>query len=428
MLKVVHTSDWHLGGTLHEIDRHGEHQAFLDWLLIQLVEEMADVLLVSGDVFDSANPPAEALRILCSFLRSARDQDPHLQIILVGGNHDSALRLEAPRELFALANTQVIGAWPWTGKENFWNQERLCIPLKDRQGHVAAWLGAVPFLRPGDLFRLAQNEADNGEDGSSLTNAVEQIYANTVKVLHECCQSVDQALILTGHLYTTNGILSPDSERLIQRGNLESVKPNVFPTDVAYVALGHLHLAQVVDGLQHVRYSGSPLPLSFSETAYPHQVLSVTFEGKRCTETRPIVVPRFRELLRIPATGPGAKEDVLRLVEEFPCSYEEMGDRHRWPLVEARVRLQAPDPMLRKELEEALKNRAALLVRLEASFAVPDTTNGSPQPTPDPRLDSIDPEQVFLRKWHDSYSGEPSNAIKQAFLEILEAVQHGGEE
>lgn len=427
MLKVIHTSDWHLGGTLHEIDRYGEHRAFLDWLLVQLMDEQADVLLVSGDVFDSANPPADALRLLCSFLRSACDQDAHLQIILVGGNHDSALRLEAPRELFALANTRVVGAWPWTGEGDGWHQERLCLPLRDRQGAVAAWLGAIPYLRPGDLFRLTRLEAGDGGEEPSLAGAVERLYAATVTRLRECRQAEDQALILTGHLYATGGILSPDSERLIQRGNLEAVAPTVFPADVAYVALGHLHLSQSVGGAEHVRYSGAPLALSFAEASYPHQVLAVTFEGARATSVRPLGVPRFRELRRIPQAAPRTKEEVLRLLAELPCRDADAAEPQRWPLVEARVLLPAPDPLLRRELEETMRDRAALLVRLEATFAAPDVPADGPAPTPEAPLDTIDPEQVFLRKWRDAYGGEPEPDIRRAFLEILEAVQQGGE-
>ncbi|MGL5045184.1 MAG: metallophosphoesterase family protein, partial [Plesiomonas sp.] len=98
-LKIVHTADWHLGHHLHGYDRCAEHQAFLDWLQATLLREQADVLLVAGDLFDSANPPASAWQMLYRFLAHITRKMPHLNVVMIGGNHDSPSKLDAPHEL-----------------------------------------------------------------------------------------------------------------------------------------------------------------------------------------------------------------------------------------------------------------------------------------------------------------------------------------
>jgi exonuclease SbcD len=313
VLKIIHTSDWHLGATLHETDRRTEQEAFLRELAELLEREKADALIVAGDVYDGANPPSEAIRLLCDFLVEARRRRPRLRTVLIGGNHDSALRLEAPGGLYDLAGVRVVGAWPWTGGDR-WDPARLWVPLEDQRGSVAAWLGAVPFLRPGDLARLG-GPVEPGEAPPSVGESIRRAYG---LALDASPRRPGQALLLAGHCYVAGGRLSPESERPVQRGNLDPVPISAFPEGTAYVALGHLHRPQSVGDRPSVRYSGSPIPLSFPEADNPHQVVAVTLEGEAASEIRPIRVPRVRELLRIPRGGPGPKEEVLAALRDLP--------------------------------------------------------------------------------------------------------------
>ena len=109
MIKLLHTSDWHLGQTFFEFERKGEHVVFLDWLKGQVKENGMDLLLIAGDIFDSPNPSAESQRLYYSFLRDITAQNPQLQIIIIAGNHDSAARLEAPNPLLENMNITVRG-------------------------------------------------------------------------------------------------------------------------------------------------------------------------------------------------------------------------------------------------------------------------------------------------------------------------------
>src|SRR5450830_1653635 len=108
-MRLLHTSDWHLGQSLHNFDRHYEHQCFLDWLIDTIVAEEADALLIAGDIFDNANPSSNAQRQLYRFLQQAKTRAPGLQIVVIAGNHDSPGRLEAPGPLLEAHGTVVIG-------------------------------------------------------------------------------------------------------------------------------------------------------------------------------------------------------------------------------------------------------------------------------------------------------------------------------
>ncbi|MBF0543511.1 MAG: exonuclease SbcCD subunit D C-terminal domain-containing protein [Candidatus Riflebacteria bacterium] len=415
-MKFIHTADWHLGATLREESRSAEHCAFLRWLLETLKSEEADALIVAGDIFDSANPSAESLKILCEFLRSAANQMPILQTFLMGGNHDSANRIEAPRELFSLANTKVVGAWPWT-EQGKWREKDLILPIKDKNGSICAWLGAVPFLRPGDLF--LENPKDNAENW--LVESIRERYSQVAREIKKL-RTPDQAMILTGHLYAAGTTLSPDSERYVQRGNIEAVSTEVFPKEAAYVALGHLHLAQEVGKLQHIRYCGSPIPMSVNERNYPCQVVAVEIEKDHFTNIKPIRVPIIREILLLPGNEPADKSIVINKLREFPDKKNCNSPRDSWPLVEIRVLLDSPDPFLKNEIENVAKNKALVIIRIESSYR--NAVNEKQLPLD---LDKISPMEMFTMKWKKDFQADPDEALLKAFREVLQEVQHKGE-
>ena len=151
-MRFLHTSDWHLGQTLHSFERFHEHQAFLDWLIDTIVAEQVDALLIAGDVYDNANPSATSQKQLYRFLRSAKSAAPHLNIVIIAGNHDSAGRLEAPAPLLEELDVSLVGHVVRDVDGNI-DYGRLVVPLKDRSGQTTAWCLAVPFLRPGALTR-----------------------------------------------------------------------------------------------------------------------------------------------------------------------------------------------------------------------------------------------------------------------------------
>lgn len=410
MLRIIHTADWHLGHTLHNIPRDLEHQRFLDWLLLQLEQQEADALIVAGDIFDSANPPASAQARLYRFLVQIKLRLPQLNIILVGGNHDSASRLDAPQPILDSLGIQVVGGLPRTDDgEVDW--DRLCVPVRDRHGTVKAWCGAMPFLRQADLPVLD----DDGQD--PLIEGVRALYAEMIARLRQKAGD-GQRLLLTGHCYMVGTRLSELSERKILGGNQHALPVELFPDDIAYVALGHLHLAQAV-GADRIRYSGSPLPLSFDETGYRHRVLQVDLDEHSEAAISAIAVPRTVEFLRLPTGGPAPLSVVLEALDQY-C-FDETLDKDLQPFLECRVLLDRPEPGLRQRIEEAVKGKPVRLLKISSQYTGAGKSLADLEARE--RLEDLNEEQVFQRCYQQQHGASAPAELTELFRQLLETVQ-----
>ena len=405
-MRLLHTSDWHLGQTLHGHERGWEHQQFLDWLLDVLVDHDIDALLISGDIFDNANPSAASQTQLYRFLTAARGRVPHLNIVLIAGNHDSPGRLEAPAPFLNAFDAHVLGFVRRDAAGEI-DIGRMVVPLRDRAGEIVAWCLAIPFLRLSDVPRL-ETEGDAYLEGIASLYRQAQQHAQTLRL-------PGQALIALGHCHMAGGQVSEQSERRIVIGGAEMLSSTLFDADIAYAALGHLHLAQKVGGQEHIRYSGSPLPLSFAEIDYPHQVLKIELDGAQLQAVEPIGVPRAVPLLRVPKiAAPLAEVEAELAALALPeCAPEAM------PYMEVRVRLEQPEPGLRTRIEAALAGKPVRLARIDARIAKPDA------PTPEVALDDLgqlDPLAIFNSAYAARYGAAPPADLLAAFNEILNAT------
>jgi len=407
-MKVLHTSDWHLGHSLKGFDRHFEHQCFLDWLLVQLREQDVDALLVTGDIFDNANPSAAAQRQLYRFLQAAREASPHLRVIMIAGNHDSPGRLEAPSPLLDLFDTTVVGQTARHADGQI-DLASLLVPLHDRNNVRRAWCLAVPFLRPGDLPRVET-------DGDTYLAGVDALYRDALQqVLLK--RQAGEAILAMGHCHLDGSAVSADSERRIVVGGLEALSVAMFDKHIAYAALGHLHLPQSVGGREWVRYSGSPLPLSFSEIEYPHQVVVLELEGEAVKSIDSLRVPRAVNLLRIP-TRPAPLPEVLAQLEQWTAAEPALPEE-RWPYLEVRVLFDAPEPGARTAIEAALAGKAVRLAAIDVSY-----TRGQRAADEDARslqgdLSRLQPEDVLQRHYQNQYGSALPEELLQAFQTLL---------
>ncbi|CAH0993902.1 Nuclease SbcCD subunit D [Emticicia aquatica] len=298
-MKILHTADWHLGKKLHKHDLSKDHQMFLDWLINLIQEKSIDLLLISGDIFDLANPPIEARTMYYWFLRQMIQLK--CKIIVTGGNHDSALMLDAPKEILQLLDIKVVG-----GATNPIVNEIVAL-----ENLVVC---AVPYLRDADL-----RQAIEGESGTSRIENVRLGIKKHYDELAEICQKkyLNVPIIAMGHLYA-NGSISSESEREIQIGNLASVDGNDFSKTFNYVALGHIHRPQIIGGNERIRYSGSPIPLSFSEKNDQKIVIILEVSENKIQQISEVQVPKFRELKLISGTIENVKSKLIAFQNEAP--------------------------------------------------------------------------------------------------------------
>ncbi len=405
---LIHTSDWHLGHHLHGLTRDHEHRCFLNWLLNTLEDRRADALLVSGDIFDSANPSAAAQSLYYEFLAESRRRLPNLDLVIVAGNHDSASRLDAPKPLLKAFNIHVIGNLSRTNSGNL-NINDLLVPLTNRNRETAAWCAAVPFLRPADLPR-----AGRGDDW--LVQGIREVYREVFLAL-AARREPGQALVATGHAYLTGTQLSELSERKIQIGNQQAIPVDVFPETAAYTALGHLHRAQRVGRRDNVRYSGSPLPLSLDEADYLHQVVAVSLNGDQPAAIESVPVPRTVDIIRIPK-GKQAQplEELLPQLDALPDRKPDRASTLEDPYLEITVLLERPQPGLRKLLEERLVDKAVRLLKIKTQY--PKSKEALADTLPQKSLAQLQPDEVFTRCFQSRFEGDPSAAMMAAFNEL----------
>ena len=409
-MRLLHTSDWHLGQSLHNFERTYEHQRFLDWLLDTIVAEQADALLIAGDIFDNANPSSASQKQLYRFLQRARERVPHLNLVIIAGNHDSPGRLEAPGPLLEAHGTRVVGSVQRKADGEI-DLEQLVLPLTGRSGAVEAWCLAVPFLRPGDVPRVAAPEDGDGAD--PYLAGIALLYKQTLELALERRQD-GQAILAMGHCHMVDGQMSNDSERRIVIGGTEMLPAGIFDPAIVYAALGHLHLAQSVGKQQHIRYCGSPIPLSFAEVGYQHQILRIDIDGAAVREIVPVPVPRAVQLLRVPAR-PALLAQVL---EELAALEAPEAEPDQQPFLEVRVLLDAPEPGLRARVEAALDGKPVRLAKIETSSAARNTSIDEEVMTLD-QLEQLKPDDIFRELYRQRFDNDAPAEQLSAFAELM---------
>jgi exonuclease SbcD len=405
-MKFLHTADWHIGNLFHEFDRTYEHQQFLDWLNVTLIKESVDVLLISGDVFDISNPSAASLKMFYHFLKTAIDQNPSLQIIITAGNHDSASRLEVARPL---VNDQIhmIGIIS-RNEEGDIDYNSLVIPLK-QESKIKGYCIAVPFLRAGDHPEIP-------ECSNPYPEGIKSFYHNAFDAAAKNLQE-DQFIIALGHLHAMNAEISEHdiNERAIM-GGVECIASDAFHPGICYVALGHIHKAQRIGGKEHIRYSGSPIPMSFSEINYQHQVICFEVEENQAFNIRSIAVPVSVPLHRIPVKHAPLHE-VLTALENLEEG-EELTDTT--PYLQVQVLLEGPEPGLKYKVDTALKNKNVRLTRIDVRYRT-SKTPGENEISHD-QLRELQPKDIFTKLFENKYKVEVPWDMLQLFNQAADEV------
>ena len=414
-MKFIHTSDWHLGNSIHDIDRSPESQAFLDSLRAQIVEIGAEALLISGDVFDTVNPPSWAQHQYYRFLASLQGT-PCKNVIVTGGNHDSAARLDAPKDVLDALNVKVVGGLP----RNAGDLGSIVFELRGASGSVVAICAAVPYVRESELRNMFGDDSVEG---------LRKLYAKVYELADALRAGRDIPLIAMGHLYAAGIERVKNADDGVREiiGNLGQVPADVFPQGFAYVALGHIHRACRVGGRECVRYSGSPFVLGFDEAGLGHSTLLVSLENAMVS-VEELPVPQTIAFVRIAG-------DFERLKEGLAALKAELSRKPGTPLVYVDLLLNAgARHNLRVELENVVKDAPFVVLRYRVDSVVFPCRSLTSQDVSN--VKDIDEHSVFRllikhTAFADGAADAEVDAMYKEFLPLYEEILNqlnGGEE
>lgn len=401
-LRVLHTSDWHLGRQLHGQKRYDEFEAFLQWMLAQIHEQRVDLLLIAGDLFDTTTPSNRAQSLYYRFLDGVA-RSPCRHVVVIGGNHDSPSLLDAPAQLLRALDVHVVGA----AREN---PEDEVVLLRTAEGEPEAIVCAVPYLRDRDIRRAEAGESLEDKD-RKLVAGIREHYAQVCAAAEQLRSRLDLniPLIGMGHLFAAGGkTLDGDGVRDLYVGSLARLGVDAFPECLDYVALGHLHVPQKVAGREHIRYSGSPLAMGFGEARQQKSLCLVDFVGRN-PKVHQLAVPVFQRLERIQ----GDQKTLETELERLAASKESV-----W--LEVLYEGEQIAAELRQWLEKRVEGTGLKLLRIRNNRVMDRILAAEHEAD---NLDELQPGDVFQRLLDLQQVGESQQTeLKRLFNGLLQSL------
>ncbi|WON76228.1 exonuclease subunit SbcD [Serratia sp. UGAL515B_01] len=406
-MRLIHTSDWHLGQHFFTKSRAAEHQAFLGWLIEIVEQQQIDAVIVAGDLFDTGSPPSYARELYNRFVVDL--QRTGCQLVILGGNHDSVATLNESRELLSYLNTTVIANAQT-------DPEQQIVVLNQRNGQPGGVLCAIPFLRQRDLLSSRAGESGNQKQ-QALQNAIAEHYHGLYQAACVCRQTLGLKLpiIATGHL-TTVGVNTSDSVRDIYIGTLNAFPAQLFPP-ADYIALGHIHRAQNVAKSEHIRYSGSPIPLSFDELGKNKSVFMVDFADGVLQQVTSLEIPTYQPMQLIK----GNLQQITAQLQQF-SDYQ--GDLPVWLDIEVATQDYLGDIQRRiQQLVDDLPVEVLLLRRSKEQRS--QTLVQQDKET----LNELSVGEVFERRLtiEEEMTEPRQQRMRQMFQQVVESLHHGEE-
>ena len=385
-MRILHTSDWHIGHRLYERRRLDEHRQFLDWLLKTLQENAVDVLLVAGDIFDTALPSSEATNLYYRFLFRLYSET-HAHAVITAGNHDSAMHLAAPQEFLRMGRIHVVGVAP---------EPATCVVTLPFENPSVA-IAAVPYMYESDLSHISFETAP--ERAERYRERLKAFYRQCVE-----CMPPGLPKILMGHLYVQGGKVG-DSERNVQIGGATAMQISDFPDDVTYVALGHLHRPHAISGASYpVQYAGSPLPLRFNEANYSKTVYLLDVPIVSDVRVEEIEIPVFKELSTVAGTL-----DEVRLTA--------MSSEWEGKYIQVQLKLNQPAVGISDEIREIFDQRGGEVLSVEVEL--PTQTERQEIPIEDMQQ----PTEIFEQFHKEKFNESPDESMMETFNELLQLVE-----
>lgn len=405
-MKILHTSDWHLGRTLYGRKRYDEFESFLQWLQHTIASETIDILLIAGDIFDTNTPSNKAQALYYQFLSNIAGSSCR-HVVVIAGNHDSPSFLTAPKELLQYLNVHVVGSIA----EDI-EQEVVILQNNDVPEAIIC---AVPYLRDKDIRRAEAGETID-EKNAKLIQGVRHHYAKVCELADKKRQvcldkhDIDLPIIGMGHLFTAGGkTMEGDGVRELYVGSLAHVGADIFPEILDYVALGHLHVPQRVAKKDHIRYSGSPIPMGFGEAKQQKVILMIEFNGKQPSIVeKPI--PCFQTLIQIAGSITDIHETLHHLKQDNSKAFLEIDLLGSDMIHDVNKRLN--DEISGSNMEILRIRNKQQLERILQPLTIEET------------LDDLDVQDVFMRCIdNDEYSKINRKELLGCYMEILQAIE-----
>lgn len=398
-MKILHTADWHIGKRLHKADLAEDFDLFVNWLCHYLNENPIDVLLISGDVFDFSNPSSESRSQYYKTLIKLKQFD--FKIIITGGNHDSPGVLEAPKEILNQLDIHVIGQMPETFED--------CLIPVYSDDEIEVVIAAIPYLRSKNLQRQFEAESYTSKQ-EAIQESIAYHFQETAKRSKE--NFPDIPLIGMGHLFATGASVS-ESEREIQIGNLAGLEASHFGKDYDYIALGHIHKPQRLQAETPIFYSGSPIPLSFSERKNEKRLLIL--DTKTSFEPASISIPKFRDLILIKGSLSEIQEKLKTINNKQPLT----------TLIEIELLEEEYSATKIYELEQVIENFESTnceIVKHKVSFKNRAEIERGVS-SADSLVSDFTPQSVFIKRLEAlDETEETKEELIDAFEEILDEL------
>lgn len=404
-MRILHTSDWHLGRSLYGRKRYAEFTNFLEWLLETIQTQRIDTLLIAGDVFDTNTPGTRAQELYYKFLyQVAASCCRH--VVVIAGNHDSPSFINAPKELLLALNVHVVGAMT-----DDLNSEVITL---SHAGLPEAIICAVPYLRDKDIRIIEPGETIDDKN-SKLIQGLKNHYAEVCKIAEIKQKAIKDAsgvhvpIIGMGHLFTAGGKTTEgDGVRELYVGSLAHVHVDTFPTSIEYMALGHLHVPQVVSGRDNLRYCGSPIPMGFGEAKQTKQVIIVQLENQKVS-IEEVIIPCFQKLVKIVGNLDQINQYLNELLESNTSVWLEV--EYTGKDIITNLRHKIAEKVEGSAIEVLKIKNSRLNERVMGELLIEET------------LDDLKPEEVFKRCL-DAYEivDEERPILTHCYQEIIKQI------
>ena len=408
-MRILHTSDWHLGQNFMNHSREREHAVLIDWVLEQVEAHAVDAVLIAGDIFDTGTPPSYARALYYRLIAQLHQRK--VALLLLGGNHDSVSVLSESLPLLHHLNTTVIAA---TGDAA---QHVITLPVRGstQPGCIVC---ALPFIRPRDV--LTSQAGQSAEDKQrNLQSAIQDTYAQVFAAAQALQTQLQTAhgtrvpIVATGHL-TTVGASSNESVREIYVGALEAFPTSAFPP-ADYIALGHIHKPQKVGGLEHIRYCGSPIALGFDEAKQSKEVLLVDLNAHGLQTITPLATPVCQILASLTGNLASLPAQVQALAAQSSTEHP------AWLEVTVQEDDYLPDVAARIDAMVQGLPLQVLRVKRQRGTAMPQLFTELGE-----SLEALTPSDVFARRLaQETVSADVHQALHLRYQEVLASVHAG---